>query len=208
MLDKAILVVLVLTAVSSQLELPKLPLYVGRSYNLLEGNPLSDQVDPGFQHSIFQFTYNDSETTEDGKFLIPDGVSHRKVSSCSFSTDVQTYRGTKSYQENLKEVTKISGGYDGSLIKAAFSFSSSYEHLQKDTIESNMSITHASAECEAYELSIDLFTANTLLPNFVSGVKESYLSKSWDKFITQFGTHFVYDTTMGGRAVQEITYDF
>jgi hypothetical protein len=42
-----------------------------------------------------------------------------------------------------------------------------------------MSITHASAECEAYELSIDLFTANTLLPNFVSGVKESYLSKSW-----------------------------
>lgn len=27
---------------------PKLPLYVGRGYNLLVGNPLSNQVDPGF----------------------------------------------------------------------------------------------------------------------------------------------------------------
>ena len=45
--------------ISAQLQdVPKLPLYVGRSYNLLEGNPLSDRVDPGFEHSIFQFTYN------------------------------------------------------------------------------------------------------------------------------------------------------
>ena len=120
---------------SAQLEdIPKLPLYVGRSYNLLEGNPLSDRVDPGFEHSIFQFSYNDGERTEDGKFLVPDGVSHRRVSSCSFSTDVQTYRGTKSYQEELKETAKISGGYSGSLVNAAFSFSQSYEHLQKSTL--------------------------------------------------------------------------
>lgn len=71
-----------------------------------------------------------------------------------------------------------------------------------------MSITHATAECLAYELSIDIFTVNNLLPNFVSGVNESYHSNNWDKFITQFGTHFVYDVTMGGRALQEISYDF
>ena len=75
----------------------RLPLYVGRSYDLLTGNPLSDQVDPGFEHSIFEFSYNSKATTEDGKYLVPDGVSHRKVSSCSFSTDVRTYRGTQSY---------------------------------------------------------------------------------------------------------------
>jgi hypothetical protein len=80
--------------------------------------------------------------------------------------------------------------------------------MQKQTIESNMSFTHATAECEAYELSIDIFTINTLLPNFVKGVVDSYHAKSWDKFITQFGTHFVYDVTMGGRAIQEISYDF
>ena len=90
--------VLVITLTQTLEDTPKLPLYVGRSYNLLEGNPLSDQVDPGFQHPIFEFSYNNRSTTEDGKYLVPDGVSHRKVSSCSFATNVQTYRGTKSYQ--------------------------------------------------------------------------------------------------------------
>lgn len=181
---------------------------MGRSYDLLSGNPLSDQVDPGFEHSIFEFSYNDRDTTEDGKYLVPDGVSHRKVSSCTFSTDVRTYRGTQTYQEDLKTKATISGGYKGSLVEAAFSSSSTYQSMQKQTIESNMSFTHATAECEAYELSIDIFTVNTLLPNFVRGAVESYQSGSWDKFITQFGTHFVYDVTMGGRAIQEISYDF
>ena len=34
----------------------------------------------------------------------------------------------------------------------------------------------------------------------------SYRMDNWDNFITQFGTHFIYDVTMGGRAVQEIGY--
>lgn len=150
-------------------EPPKLPLYVGRGYDLLTGNPLSDQVDPGFEHSIFEFSYNDKITTEDQKYLVPDGVSHRKVSSCTFSTDVRTYRGTQSYSEELKTKATISGGYKGPIVSASFSASTTYDHIAKSTLESNMSITHATAECEAYELSIDIFTVNTLLPNFVTG---------------------------------------
>lgn len=203
-----ILICLLVTACLVSAEPMKLPLYVGRSYDLLSGNPLSDQVDPGFEHSIFEFSYNDRDTTEDGKYLVPDGVSHRKVSSCTFSTDVRTYRGTQTYQEDLKTKATISGGYKGTLVEAAFSSSTSYQSMQKQTIESNMSFTHATAECEAYELSIDIFTVNTLLPNFVRGAVESYQAGRWDKFITQFGTHFVYDVTMGGRAIQEISYDF
>lgn len=140
--------------------------------------------------------------------MVPDGVSHRKVSSCTFSTNIQTYRGTKSYQDELKSKATINGEYKGAILDAAFSASNTYEAIQKSTIESNMSITHATASCEAYELSIDIFTINTLLPNFVSGVNESYHSKNWNKFINQFGTHFVYDVTMGGRATQEIRYSF
>ena len=44
-------------------QIPKLPMYIGRSYDLINGNPLDSQVDPGFEHSIFDFTYNDNETT-------------------------------------------------------------------------------------------------------------------------------------------------
>jgi len=61
-----IFILLLLVAVPTYLQVddtPKLPIYVGRSYDLLTGNPLSDQVDPGFMHSIFEFTYNNKETT-------------------------------------------------------------------------------------------------------------------------------------------------
>jgi hypothetical protein len=115
-------------------DIPKLPLYIGRSYDLLSGNLLSDSVDPGFQHSIFSFSYNNKETTDDGMYLIPDGVSHRKTSSCTFSTDIKTYRGTQSYQEEIKSKATISGGYKGLIVNAAFSFSRAYDNIQKSTI--------------------------------------------------------------------------
>lgn len=77
---------------------PKLPMFVGRSYDLLKGNPLSNEIDPGFLSPVFAYTYNNGETTSDGRYLIPDGISHHKVSSCAFSTEIKTYRGSKSYQ--------------------------------------------------------------------------------------------------------------
>lgn len=36
----------------------------------------------------------------------------------------------------------------------------------------------------------------------------SYMLNDWEAFILQFGTHFVYDITMGGRAVQQIDYSY
>jgi hypothetical protein len=126
------LILCLLAVLSIALEDPqRLPLYVGRSYNLLSGNPLSDQVDPGFEHAIFEFSYINKDTTEDGKYLVPDGVSNRKVSSCTFSTDIRTYRGTQSYQEDLKVKATISGEYKGSLVDGAFSSSASYQFMQK-----------------------------------------------------------------------------
>lgn len=50
----------------------KLPIYVGRGYDLLEGNPLSNKVDPGFSQGIFAFNYNKEKTTDDDRYLIPD----------------------------------------------------------------------------------------------------------------------------------------
>lgn len=51
-LNKILLCFLALTVLQVACDPPKLPLYAGRSYDLLTGNPLSDQVDPGFMHSI------------------------------------------------------------------------------------------------------------------------------------------------------------
>lgn len=108
-------------------ETPKLPLYIGRGYNLLHGNPLSDAgVDPGFNHEIIQFTYKTGETTEDNRYLLPDNISHRKTTSCSFSTAISQFTGTESYQSDLKTKATIGGGYNGALLKASFTASTSF----------------------------------------------------------------------------------
>jgi hypothetical protein len=51
-------------------------------------------------------------------------------------------------------------------------------------------------------MSLDLFKPGKITDNFWQGVNYSYHLNNWDKFITQFGTHFVYDITLGGRAIQ------
>lgn len=55
-----------------------------------------------------------------------------------------------------------------------------------------MSLTHATAECQCYEMSLDLFKPRPISANFWEGVRVSFNAKNWDKFIEQFGTHYVY----------------
>ena len=98
-------ILLIFTTIASELQLddlPKLPLYVGRGYDVLEGNPLSSKVDPGFEQGIFVFKYNQKKVTEDGRYAIADEVQSHQAFSCLFSTKIQTYRGTQSYQSELK----------------------------------------------------------------------------------------------------------
>lgn len=47
----AILVVSSIAEEAQPITLPKLPLFIGKGYDILVGNPLSSEgVDPGFQH--------------------------------------------------------------------------------------------------------------------------------------------------------------
>lgn len=51
-------------------------------------------------------------------------------------------------------------------------------------------------------MSLNLFKPGTISENFWDGVSFSYTGNDWGRFIEQFGTHFVYEVIMGGRAVQ------
>ena len=62
----------------------KLPIYVGLSYDLLSGNPLSDHVDPGFTHPVFRWTYLNNKTIDKGKYVIPDQLGYNALSACNF----------------------------------------------------------------------------------------------------------------------------
>lgn len=71
-----------------------------------------------------------------------------------------------------------------------------------------MSVTHAAAECEAYYLSVDLFKEFALEDPFQNAVNVSFHNNNWENFIQEYGTHFVYSINMGGRALQEIEYNY
>lgn len=53
---------------------------------------------------------------------------------------------------------------------------------------------------------VDLFVIDNLSPNFEAGAVSSYSSGNWSQFYIQFGTHFVYEVIMGGRAIEETSY--
>jgi hypothetical protein len=72
----------------------KIPEYVGLGYNVLTGNPFTDQIDPGFKSSIFQMTYDKAQTTGDNKYLIPDFTHATSSIACSLQSRVSQYTGT------------------------------------------------------------------------------------------------------------------
>ena len=92
------------------------------------------------------------------------------------------------------------------LFEASFSLSRNYQSMENSTIKNKMSLTHASAECEAYHLEVDYYKNYVLEDSFEAAVNTSYNHNNWETFIEVYGTHFIKDVTMGGRALQEISY--
>ena len=78
---------------------------------------------------------------------------------------------------------QIGVGYNGSLFKASFTQSTTYTKIHNQTVNQNNTLTHASAECQCYEMSLNLFKPGTISDNFWDGVSYSYNSKDWDRFI-------------------------
>jgi len=171
---------------------PKLPMYIGTGYHLAYGNPKNEKgLDPGFYHQIFEYSFHKKKTTEDGKYIVPDQVQVRKMASCSFSTDVKSFRGTKTYQDDLKQSAKVEAGYEG-IGSYSFSLSTTYQKIQNSTSVHKSTITHATAECQAYEVSTDKFAVPALSNNFIQGAVKCHKSKNWTDFIGEFGTHYAH----------------
>jgi len=101
---------------------------------------------------------------------------------------------------------KVRAGWSIGIFEGSFSLSNSYKQMEDSTINEKMSLTHASAECEAYHLEVDYFKDYALEESFEEAVNNSFNANNWDTFIEVYGTHFIKDVTMGGRALQEISY--
>ena len=105
-MSKIILLILLLffSSCSTINDLPKMPLYIGLGYNLADGNPINDEIDPGFGKIIFKVTYKKGEKTADNKYALPDDVVGKVTNNCTFKSDVNIHRGSLSYQNVLKKL--------------------------------------------------------------------------------------------------------
>ncbi len=86
MRSSIILFILAFVLATINADIKRLPMYVGSGYNIISGSPLVNGVDPGFAQSIFQFKFTGNTTTDDGLYLVPDEVSHRRSSSCTLAS--------------------------------------------------------------------------------------------------------------------------
>ena len=108
MKDKTILVFLTLCWLALTAE--RLPMFIGRGYNIFKGNPINYLgADKGFTYPVLKLEY-EGATTEDGRYEIPRSIYSTKHFSCLRYTSAFQHSGTKSYQNSLKTFVTIRGG--------------------------------------------------------------------------------------------------
>lgn len=185
---------------------PKLPNigYIGYGYNVFTANPhASNHFDPGFgQVPIFDFTYNQQQTTADGKWLVPDNVVvPGAATECSVQGTSQTIQYTYSYMQSLS----IDASFDISGYGASFSASTDYKQVEQSTSDDSDVYISSSASCQTYLVDINPFVH----PNFstVIAYQGSILPTTFDpsnasafwEFFDLVGTHFPTQIVFGSR---------
>ena len=79
--------------------------YLASGYNIFYGNPQTTKagVDPGFKQKIFDLSYSENITTDDMRYLVPDGTSFKKNSGCMLDFSTRVISGTSSYYGSLSK---------------------------------------------------------------------------------------------------------
>lgn len=77
--------------------------YLASGYNIIYGNPQTTKagVDYGFTQKIFDLSYSEYLTTDDLRYLVPDGTSFKKNSGCVLDFSTQVISGAGSYFRSL-----------------------------------------------------------------------------------------------------------
>ena len=185
-------------------DLPKFPNigYLGSSYNIFKGNPLSTKgLDPGFTfRNPVRFTYDEGTTTPDGRYLIPDHTQVLQAGACSFQFSSESIQDTYSYRESLRvEVTAEFGGFG-----ASFSTSTDFKEVYESTGSEGTRFMSSAVRCEVYHAS--LLSTAALSDEFREDVRRLPVDADPDttkryvhNFLNSWGTHYAQRLRMGGR---------
>jgi MAC/Perforin domain len=176
-------------------------------YDIIYGNPLPTSAsgvltsDPGFRLPIFDADFSRAETTQDLRYLVPDGLSVRSCTgTCSLSFTSSIMETTSQYRDQLEVKAKASGSARKGPFKARFSASSDYRRVESGTVSSGEMVTQSEASCCAYFGQLSNFDMPKLHSTFLKGLEsltDEYDESVYRTFINAFGTHFVSKGFMG-----------
>ena len=206
-----LIILLVVVFIATECHAERFPniRYLGMGYNLIKGNPDDQYYDPGYLFSVLKFTWNNEDTTSDGKYEVPNEVQALQIGSCGYESLVRAVFGEKSYQESLDvEVSVEAEAGIAGLVTARFSASTGYQKVSKSTEKSNVRYSIAKAKCIAYEVAVnyrqtgievtdDFFEAVNKLPS----KNDDLVNETYFKFIETYGTHITTRLTMGAKMV-------
>lgn len=74
--------------------------------------------------------------------------------------------------------------------------------MSNKTTSEDLVVTQVSALCQSYKLLLDTYQSYKISTNYFTAVDESIKTSNWDNFISQYGTHYITELMLGGRAVQ------
>ncbi|XP_068753813.1 uncharacterized protein [Montipora capricornis] len=190
--------------------------FLGVGYNILKGNPDGGQlshggVDPGLlsTRKILKLTWDTKKTSVDGLYRVPDQVVFVHRSSCVKTTTNEVFSGAKSYQDKLKVDVEASAGYDVGLWNVAFSLSTSYAKMKKETTNNHKVFFEKKEVCNKgvarYQLDLARVQKYSVTKDFAASVcslPEKYHQGAYRRFIDSWGTDIVLKVVLGTKKTE------
>ena len=181
-----------------------------RGYNILEGNPLFTETDgdQGFKSPIFQETYEDRtkrflpyRSRFAPQFKKPNGIHIYNKDICTIDFDSVAISNEKKYHDSLSVKAGASLNL-GPLIPFSFTANAEYQEKTERMTKKSSLFVSSSNECVKYEIAIDEYDPPKFsygFKNAIIGLNTDNSSKSLEKFLYNFGTHFINKANMGAR---------
>ena len=180
--------------------------YLGSGLNILSADV--NIFDPKqFGAPVFNLSWGQGLTTEDGRWSIPDNSYARGYPACEFDQSTTKITSTFDYQNWLTESVSSHSSFFNLF---SGSVSRSYSQYNQFTYNSMKYVYMAHALCSTYQLAYHPFMRQPLSADFMDGVSQlpDHLDAStmqdYFAFMTYFGTHVIKSLTMGGRMVMNI----
>lgn len=196
------------------LKLPNIN-FLANGYDVFYGNPQAEGRDPGFRQPILDIQY--TESNDDGRWLIPDGVEVRESVMCSYESTTYEIRTSSEYMSSLSTDAKVAGGFSSIFASVKFHANTGFKSMQSETSSNQYTFVSSVAKCSAYEAFLghmvplqrlrrqirrrEPIRVTQMFRDAVANLPVERDESVYKQFLQTFGTHYVGKVLMGAKAV-------